>query len=134
MKGKKKMDIKFRTITNLKNFSDNEVFEPETSETEPGQAVDIKSVYLRCLRGEITPVRPGGFDIKPGMTVDEAFDTLDPTQSEGFDLADATVISNHLNEKLVSEELSPGKTEAASSIASDSREPVENSEATAPEK
>ena len=66
------MDIKFRTITNLKNFSDNEVFEPETSETEPGQAVDIKSVYLRCLRGEISPVRPGGFDIKPGMTVGQA--------------------------------------------------------------
>lgn len=128
------MDIKFRTITNLKNFSDNEVFEPETSETEPGQAVDIKSVYLRCLRGELAPFHSGSFDVKPGMSVDDAFATIDPTLSEGFDLADATAISNHINDKLVSGELSPGKTGAASSIASDSRDPVENSEATATEK
>ena len=127
--------MKFRTITDLKDFSDNEVFEPDTSETEPGQAVNIRSVYERCMRGELPPVgSSGSFVVKPGMTVEEAFGTLDPTQSEGFDLADATAISNHLNEKLKSEELSPGKTGVAPSIANDSREPVENSEAVVSEK
>ena len=121
---------KFRSITDLKEFSDDEWYEEDTSETEPGQAVDIKSVYLRCLRGEITPVRAGGYEVKPGMSLDDAFDTLDPTQSEGFDLADATAISNHLEGKLKSEELSTTQAGTAPSIASDGDDAVVNSDAT----
>lgn len=88
---------KFRTQYDLQGYNDNEVYVEGTSETEPGQAVNIKSVYLRCLRGELPPVSPtGGYDVKPGMSIDEAFATMDPTESEGFDFADVTAISNAL--------------------------------------
>ena len=126
-------EIPFRTQYDLKGYSDNEVYEPDTSETEPGQAVNIESVYRRCMRGEIVPTRDGCYALKGGESLEEAFETMDPTQSEGFDFTDAQALAEGLVAK---QDLSTAKQaeRAAQSKASEQGEPaVEKSEKTTPE-
>lgn len=119
----------FRSITDLKDFNDDEWFEPDTSETEPGQAINIRAVYERCMRGELAPVRSGSYDIKKPVSDDEAFATLDPTESEDFDLADATAIADELKDKLErAKDLSTTQQGADNSKSSDARNAVDKSE------
>lgn len=123
----------FRSISDLKDFNDNEHYEPDTSETEPGQAVNLKELYYRCERGEILPtVNAGGYAIDiddDGNVVgdiDEAFDKEDLTQKEGFDLADVTAFEQYLKEKA---ELSTSSDAGASpAIAQATASAVGNSE------
>lgn len=80
-------DVKFRSITDLKGFSDNEYYEPGTSETEQGQDINIKSLAERCERGELVSLRSGYFSPHLYETLDEA---LDAAVSNDLDLADYT--------------------------------------------
>lgn len=124
--------VDFRTPYNLKDFSDAEVFEPGTSETEEGQEVNIKKVYERCMRGDVSVLYlpPDAFDIKEDMDVEDAFATLNPTKSEGFDLADITAISNDLAQKLSNGKEIDGRSEEQLNYkASDERDLKSNSEA-----
>lgn len=128
---KTRSDVPFRSLTDLKGFSDNEFFEPGTSLTEPGQDVNIKSVAERCLRGEIILNRPGQYDVDSKMTIDEAFNTFDVTDQEGFDLADATMIVDSIKN-----DLSPGqqaKAEPTNSSSDGAANPVEKSKQTDPQ-
>lgn len=124
----------FRSITDLKDFDDSETYEPGTSETEPGQGVNLKELYARCCRGEIVPQRNvGGYAIETddrgnviGQSLDDAFDTEDLTQAEGFDLADKTMFEEYLKSKA---ELSTSSEAGASpSIAQATASAVGNSE------
>lgn len=113
---------KFRTAYDLQDFEDNEVYEPGTSETEEGQEINVKQVYERCLRGELPNLIAGDYDIKGDMDIEEAFATIDPTQSENFDLSDATAYSNYMAEKLSKSEDNAGMERGtANSKASDER-------------
>lgn len=114
---------KFQTPYDLDKVS-VEHFDPEKdpkaqSMTEPNQAPNIEALYKRCLRGEVIPNRQGGYDVAPGASFDEAAATLDPTESEGFDLADVTAIS-----EAVKSDLSTQQAEADKSKSSDGAEVV----------
>lgn len=95
--------VKFRTAYNLLDYNDNEVYKPGTSETEQGQEVNVKTVYERCLRGEVPSLLASDYDIKGKMDLDDAFDTIDPTRSEDFDLADASAMQREIIQRLSAE-------------------------------
>ena len=99
-------NVPFRSRTDLKGYSDNEYYEPDTSLTDPSQVLDIKSTVNRMMRGEMVlpSIKAGDYDItfddkgNPiNMTLDEAFDSDDITQSPGFDYADASEIQRELS-------------------------------------
>lgn len=118
--------MKFKTQFNAKDFTatDDEVYVPGTSETEPGQGVDVKAVYERCLRGELPDViRSGDYAIKGDMSMDDAFATIDPTESEGFDLADVTSFA----QAMAGKELSTSKQGAEPVDSSSDEAAVGNS-------
>lgn len=88
-------DVPFRSKTDLKGFKDDEYYEPGTSLTDPSQVLNVKETVDRIMKGEIAMPNLSGYDIKldengqpVGMTLDEAFDMVDPTQAPGFDIAD----------------------------------------------
>lgn len=100
------METKFQSTYGEKKVT-GEWYEPDTSETEPGQEVSIQAVYQRCLRGELIPDNPSVFyEDKVGIM-----------EHEDSDLADLTVISDYLASKVkTGNEEAKSKDGAASSI------------------
>lgn len=111
---------KFRTQYDLQDFADNEVYEEGTSETEEGQEANVRELYQRCLRGEMPSLYAGDYDIKGDMDLEDAFDTLDPTQREGFDLADASAYADYLQSKLSSGKEDAEAEQAVAHLKADS--------------
>lgn len=125
--------VPFRSRTDLKGFNDDEVYEPNTSLTDPSQVLDISETVKRMLRGEIDipGVSADQYDIvldehgnPVNMTIDEAFDTEDITRQPDFDYADAAMIKNELEEAHLSTLPTSASRGAAKSKASDDGEPV----------
>lgn len=96
---------------------DGEDYEPGTSVTTLEGYEPLESIVARCMRTMKTPngatvqvldtdalkaeeTQQGVYDAAGAHTVDEAFATMDPTESQGFDLADASQIQNSLSERL----------------------------------
>lgn len=100
----------FRSITDLKDFSDPEKYEKGSSMVDLTGYEPLESIIARCTRTMVAPggqmyqvldydavkaesqVVPASVDYEAGdaKTVDEAFATEDPTQDGDFDLADAS--------------------------------------------
>jgi hypothetical protein len=80
--------MKFQTNYDVEPVR-GEWYEPGTSETEEGQEVSIKSVYERCLRGEMVP-EGRNFYYEDEVGILEHPDS---------DIADLTVISDYLASK-----------------------------------
>lgn len=94
-----RLDVPFRSKTDLKNYSDNEYYEEGTSLTDPSQVLNVKETVQRMMRGEmIMPdLKAGQYDVDlHKMTIDEAFETEDPTRAPGFDLADIPSLAEQL--------------------------------------
>ena len=113
-------------------YNDDEYFEPDTSETEPGQAIDIKAIYDRCVRGDVLPpiAPPEAYDVKPGMSLDEAFSTVLPND---LDLTDVDIAQQILAEASKGNFSTGGSSEQPTQKASDERvSKVENEASTLP--
>lgn len=85
------MSYIFRTAYepgDVKSYNNAEYFEPGSSITEPGQVQSIQQILARCVRGEAVPFEKGYYDNEKVTSIDEAFATMDVTQTDGFDLAD----------------------------------------------
>lgn len=102
----------FRSITDLKDYTDGEYYEPGSSMVDLTGYEPLESIIARCTRTMTAPggqtyqvldydavkaesqVVPTSVDYEAGdaKTVDEAFATEDPTQDGDFDLTDASRI------------------------------------------
>ena len=100
-------DVPFRSRTDLKSYNDDEVYEPDSSLTDTSQVLDIAETVSRMMRGEVplpfNSLKESDFDIDLNkMSIDEAFEYEDITQSSGFDLADIPSVVNGLSNKSTS--------------------------------
>ena len=133
----KRPDVPFRSLTDLKSYRDNEVYQPDTSKVDMTGYESLASIVARCTRVSRTAngssvqfidktllkaeeQTQGFYDIKEGMTVDEAFATADPTQDPDFDLVDASRISEEIAASVAArqKEVSITSGQAANSKAS----------------
>lgn len=108
----------FRSITDLKReeLRDGEDYVEGTSVTTLEGYEPLESIVARCTRQVVSPngttynvldtdalkaeeSQTGIYEAGKAQTLDEAFATMDPTDEQGFDLADASVISEALNQK-----------------------------------
>lgn len=107
----------FRSLTDLKDYKDGETYEPGTSVTSLEGYEPLESIVARCMRTMRSPngteyqvldtdalhaeeTQIGIYEASGASTLEEAFATADPTDSQGFDLADATYIQTKLSEEL----------------------------------
>ena len=129
----------FASITDLKRDpSDVESYEAGTSVTTLEGYEPLESIVARCMRTVQSPngtvyqvldkdalkaeeTQVGIYEAEGAKTLDEAFATMDPTASQGFDLADASAISANLQAKQA--ELSTQVTNE-SPLNSESEKPV----------
>lgn len=98
-------------------LKDGEDYREGTSVTTLEGYEPLESIVARCMRTVKSPngsvyqvidtdalkaeeTQQGVYEAASAKTVDEAFDTMDPTESQGFDLADASMIQNSVGEKL----------------------------------
>ena len=108
----------FRSITNLKKdqLVDGENYKKGTSITTLEGYEPLGSIVARCTRqltsrsGTIYTVldrdalkaeetQTGIYEASNAKTLDEAFNTMDPTDEQGFDLSDASIIKENLVKK-----------------------------------
>lgn len=99
---------------------DGEYYEPGTSVTSLEGYEPLESIVARCMRTVQSPngstyqvldtdalkmeeSSQGIYEASGAKTLDEAFATMDPTESQGFDLADASAISQSVQEHLTQE-------------------------------
>lgn len=96
-------DVPFRSITDLKGFSDVELnFDP--SETDSSQYEPLESLISRMMRGEIIP--GNGFDdFDVRSDTEDPWSTEDITQTDGFDLADVQPILDKVRQKPAQKEV-----------------------------
>lgn len=109
--------IPFRTLLTANEYKDGEEYEEGTSCVDLTGFEPLASIVARCMRtmkspsGATTQVLDmqalraeatdtGVYDAKDAQTVDEAFDTLDPTDSPGFDFVDASQVLQSVNDNL----------------------------------
>lgn len=106
----------FRCLTDLKEYKDGEDYKEGTSCTSLEGYEPLEDIVARCTRTMVTQngmryavldkdalkaeaVGTPIYEAGSASTLDEAFATLDPTSSQGFDLADASEITEALREK-----------------------------------
>lgn len=123
----------FRSLTDLQDYSDGETYEEGTSTTTLEGYEPLESIVARCMRTVRSPngseyqvldtdalkaeeTQQGIYEAGSASNVDEAFATLDPTDSQGFDLADASAIAGMINADV--EEKSNLSTERANEAQS----------------
>lgn len=99
------------------SINDGEDYVEGTSVTSLEGYEPLESIVARCMRVVKAPngaeyqvldtdalkaeeTQQGVYDAAGATTLDEAFATMDPTSSQGFDFADASQIQNSLSEKL----------------------------------
>lgn len=119
----RKEPVPFRTITDLKGYDHCEHYEPGTSQVDLTGYEPLESIIARCMRtmrapgGQIYHVLdkeavkqeaiavPTSVDYEAGTakTVDEAFDTEDPTSDPDFDFVDASRIMSETSKRLSAE-------------------------------
>lgn len=98
-------------------LNDVESYEAGTSVTSLEGYEPLESIVARCMRTVKSPngsvyqvldtdalkaeeTQQGVYEASGAQTLDEAFATMDPTESQGFDLADASNIQKRLGEEL----------------------------------
>lgn len=118
----------YRTIVDAKEYKDGETYEEGTSVTSLEGYEPLESIVARCMRTTRSPngteyqvldvdalkaeeTQTGVYDASGAKDIEEAFATADPTDAQGFDLADASAIQNNLQQK--QEELSTQQTNDA---------------------
>lgn len=133
----------YRTIVDAKEYEDGETYEEGTSVTSLEGYEPLESIVARCMRTTRSPngteyqvldvdalkaeeTQTGVYDASGAKDIEEAFSTTDPTESQGFDLADASAIANNLQAK--QEELSTQVTNDAPSNSKSEEPVVGNSE------
>lgn len=142
----------FASITDLKrdNLHDGEDYVEGTSVTTLEGYEPLESIVARCMRTVKSPngttyqvldsdalkaeeTQQGIYEAEGAKSLDEAFDTIDPSDEQGFDLADVSAIQSSVSQKL-NKELSTqeGSEDNLKSQATD--EVVGNSESAFPEK
>lgn len=131
-----KMACPFRSLTDLKRdeLKDGEDYVEGTSQTSLEGYEPLSSIIARCTR---TMVGPGGqtysvldkdalkaeetqqgiYEASGANTLDEAFATMDPTDGQGFDLADASQVMSSLNDK--TNELTNAETDLSTKRVND---------------
>lgn len=122
--------IPYRTILDANEYQDPEVYEPDSSMTDLTGFEPLSVIVARCMRtmkspsGVVSQVLDvhalqqeahdtGIYEAENAKTVDEAFDTLDPTDAPGFDIAEGNAILNAVNDNVLNnqkEELSTTST------------------------
>lgn len=117
--------MEFQKLTKIDDVK-GEWFEPGSSETEEGQSVSVKSIYERCLRGEIVPAGKE-FYYEKEVGIMEHPDS---------DIADVTAVEDYLSSKYSTDGKSDegSKDGAAPSKASDGREKSEEDDVKEPSK
>lgn len=107
----------FRSLTDAKDYQDGETYEAGTSVTTLEGYEPLESIVARCMRTVRSPngtvytvldsdalkaeeTQQGIYEAGNATNVDEAFATLDPTDVQGFDLADASQVLSSLNTKM----------------------------------
>lgn len=84
----KKPKMKFRSISDLLGYNDNEKdFGP--SMADPSQDEPISALVARMMRGEaVTGFQPT-YDVPEGQDPAEAINNMSPVEKDGFDMSDA---------------------------------------------
>lgn len=107
----------WRTITDLKDYNDDEEYIEGTSVTSLEGYEPLESIVARCMRTIKSPngteyqvldteelkaceTQTGVYDCAGAKDLDEAFACTDPTSAQGFDLADATNLGAEAMAKL----------------------------------
>lgn len=110
----------FRSITDLKGYNDDESYEPGTSQVDLTGYEPLESIIARCTRvmrapggqtytvidrdlvkqeAGVVPTLEEDYTAGSATTVDEAFDTADPTDDPDFDMTDAIRILSEIKER-----------------------------------
>lgn len=109
--------IPFRTLLTASEYQDSEQYEPDSSMTDLTGYEPLESIVARCMRtmkspsGVVTQVLDvnalkaeahdtGIYEAGKASTVDEAFETLDPTDAPGFDFVDGSRILQSVNDNI----------------------------------
>lgn len=83
-------DVPFRSRTDLKNYNQPEDYSNVVSQVDTTQYVPLCDIIKRVMRGEMVTTTHGYYDADMDkMSVDEAFATVDETDSPGYDIVDA---------------------------------------------
>lgn len=110
-------DVPFRSITDLKQYKDDEHYEEGTSMVDMTGYEPLASIVARCMRtmkapnGQLISVldktalkaeesQVGVYEASSAQSIDEAFETLDPTDSPDFDLSDASQTLAQANDNI----------------------------------
>lgn len=119
--------IPYRTILDADEYQDLEAYEPDSSLTDLTGYEPLESVIARCMRtmkspsGVVSQVLDvhalqqeahdtGIYEAENASSVDEAFETIDPSDAPGFGLADAGQILASVNDNIKKAELSKTQT------------------------
>lgn len=109
--------LPYRTIRDANDYKDGEEYEPDSSMVDLTGFEPLSTVIARCMRtmkspsGGITQVldldalkaeahEPGIYEAEKATTIDEAFETLDPTDAPGFDFVDGSAIIQAVNDNI----------------------------------
>lgn len=110
-------DVPFRSLTDLKQYKDDEQYEPGTSMVDETGYEPLASIVARCMRtmkapnGQLISVldktalkaeesQVGVYEASSATSVDEAFATQDPTDDPDFDLSDASRFLAQANDNI----------------------------------
>lgn len=114
--------LPYRTILDADEYQDPEQYESDSSLTDLTGYEPLESVIARCMRtmrspsGAVTQVLDvnalkaeaqdtGIYEAENAGSVDEAFETIDPSDAPGFSLADAGQILASVNDNIKRAEL-----------------------------
>jgi len=100
----------FRSITDLKDFNDDEVYDlkKEPSLTDPSQDESIETLVARMMRGEIVLGQQAPrYDFENVVDHNAAFAAMPPSQREGFDIADIPGLVNQADTALRGMNITP---------------------------
>lgn len=141
-------DKPFRSLLDAGEYQDAEHYESDSSVVDLTGYEPLSSIVARCMRtmkspsGVVTQVLDvnalkaeahdtGIYEAGKASTVDEAFETLDPTDAPGFDFVDGSRILQSVNDNILTKakELSTTSTkEQAPKSQATEDNAVENSD------
>lgn len=100
--------------------------EPSLTDTSPSSFEPLDVKVARIMRGEIVPSVSTYYEVDGKMSLEDAFDTEDPTEDEMFDLADATELADALGDEIIQREQKNNNDKQQENTKSDSSQGQEN--------
>lgn len=122
--------IPYRTILDASEYQDCESYEKDSSLVDLTGFEPLASIVARCMRtmkspsGAVSQVldvsalraeaqETGIYEAASASSLDEAFDTLDPTDAPGFDFVDGSQILEAVNDNIKAKKAKLSTTQSA---------------------